>query len=196
VNDIPDVFTPVILKLQEIGAFNFLFPFMLVSAVTYGLLRKSQIFGPPDENMAVNGVVALMISFMVWSIPITMGINMEEQLGSFLMHGFTVTMVLLVAIMLMGMFAPPNLPEHLVKTALAGNKFWAIMLLTLFLALLAFATSGAYRILLPQGFAGSGLGTELATTIGVLILLIVPLIFIAWGGGKPAPAPASSEKKE
>ena len=55
-----DLFVDVIKKLQDIGAFNFLFPYILTSAIFYGLLRKSQIFGKPDENVAVNGVIAIV----------------------------------------------------------------------------------------------------------------------------------------
>ncbi|MCD6226609.1 MAG: hypothetical protein J7J93_02345 [Candidatus Aenigmarchaeota archaeon] len=189
----PDVFTPVILKLQEIGAFNFFFPFMLTSAVFYGLLRKSQIFGKPEENTAVNGVIALMVSFMVWAYPIMSGVDIEAQMSSFFMHGMVITLVLMVSIMLIGMFAPPDLPKHLANTILKGNKFGAILVLGLFFGFLVFFSSGIYTIVFGQGFGGGAVSSDIGLTIGVILLLVLPLIFIVWGGGKSAPAP--SEKK-
>ena len=190
----PDIFTPVILKLQDIGALNFFFPFMLTSAVSYGLLRKSQIFGKPEENTAVNGVIALMISFMVWAYPIISGVDIEAQMSSFFMHGMVITLVLMVSIMLIGMFAPPDLPAHLAKTILKGNKFGAILVLGLFFGFLVFFSSGIYTIVFGQGFGGGAVSSDIGLTIGVILLLVLPLIFIVWGGGKSAPAP--SKKKE
>lgn len=167
---------------------------MLVSAITYGLLRKSEIFGPAEENTAVNGVIALMLSFMIWAYPVISGVDIGAQMSNFFMHGFTVTLVLLVSIMLMSMFAPPDLPGHFAKTVLKGNKSGVVIIIGLFLGFLTFFTSGIYTMVFG-GQVMTGLSGELGSTIGVLLILVVPLIFIAWGGGQTTP-PSSSEKKE
>ena len=80
-------FDTAIQKMAELGLFKFLFPFMLTAAVFYGLLRKSQIFGDSEKNVAVNAIVALVAGFMVWSYPIIAGIDITLQLANFFMEG-------------------------------------------------------------------------------------------------------------
>ena len=176
----PDVFTPVILKLQEIGAFNFFFPFMLTSAVFYGLLRKSQVFGKPEENTAVNGVIALMISFMVWAYPIMSGVDIEAQMSSFFMHGLVITLVVMVSVMLMGMFAPPDLPKHLADTILKGNKFVAILIFIFNSFLKYFINSEGYIYTSPKYFFPVYIGRYIYSHLAILINteLLGVLIFI------------------
>jgi len=76
-------FETVILNMRETGMFQFMLPFMLSSAIFYGLLRKSQIFGDPARSVTVNAVVALVASFMIWASPIILGIDIETRLASF-----------------------------------------------------------------------------------------------------------------
>lgn len=100
----PDVFRNVILKLNELGAFNFLFPFMLTSAIFYGLLRKSKLFGSDsDRNVALNGVIALSAAFMVWAFPVINGVDIQAQLSTFFMQGMIVMLILMVGLMVTGM---------------------------------------------------------------------------------------------
>ncbi len=97
-------FDIMIRKWAELGLFKFLFPFMLSSAIFYGLLRKSKIFGERAE--VVNATVALMSSFMIWSYPIIVGVDVTEQLAAFFMQGFLIVLVVSVGLMGAGMFHP------------------------------------------------------------------------------------------
>jgi hypothetical protein len=190
-----DVFTPVIERLRDIGAFKFLFPYMLSSAVFYGLLRKSQVFGKGDENAAVNAVVALIASLMVWGYPIITGVDIETQLAAFFTQGLVVTLVFMVALLVVGMFLPPDLPKHLADNLFKGNKAGAIVVVGVVLGLIILGTSGLWNVLFgPEVFKNTSGDTILA--IGVIVLLVVPVIFITYGGGKEAPPVKSEEKKE
>lgn len=183
----PDIFTPVIERLRDIGAFRFLFPYILTSAVFYGLLRKSQVFGEPEKNVAVNAVVALVASFMVWSYPVIIGVDIETQLAAFFTQGLVVTLAFMVSLMIVGMFLPPNLTEHLAKNLFKGNKAWSIVLIGVFFGFVILGTSGLWNVLTgPDLF--KEVPSDVLVTIGVIVLLILPVIFIVW--------PTKKEKKE
>lgn len=180
-----DIFTAVIERLRSIGAFNFLFPYMLSSAIFYGLLRKSQVFGKPEENAAVNAVIALIASFMVWSYPIIAGIDIETHLVYFFTQGMVVMLVFMVTLMIAGMFLPPDLPGHLSKNLLQGNKSVAVILVGLFFGFVIVISSGLWNAVLGPGLLE--ISNDIFITIVVIIILIVPFIFMLW--------PTKGEKK-
>ena len=193
-----DPFTDVIINLQKIGAFNFLFPYILTSAIFYGLLRKSQIFGKPEENVAVNGVVALVAAFMVLAYPILSGVSVEGLLPAFFMQGLVVLLVFMIVLMIMGMFLPPNLPQVLSEGLLKGNKALAILLIAGILGFLILFLSGLSGVLFGETVIG-GLTPDIINTAVIILLLVVPIIFIAWGGKPSTPKtekkPEEGEKK-
>jgi len=181
-----DIFTAVIQRLRDIGAFNFLFPYILTSAIFYGLLRKSQVFGKPEENAAVNAVVSMIAAFMVWSYPVIAGIDIEAQLVFFFTQGVVMILVFMITLLIAGMFLPPDLPGHLAKGLLQGNKAVGILIVGFFFAVIIAISSGLwYSVLGPAILEVSG---DIFIIIVVIIILIAPFIFIMW--------PTKAEKKE
>jgi len=197
-----DVFIIVIKKLQEMGAFNFLFPFMLTTAIFYGLLRKSKLFtirkkeyrrdksGKQTEEevevgSSVNAVISLVAGFMVWAYPILAGINIEQQLSMFFMQGIIVTLVLIVVLILTSMFLPPDLPKQLQEQFLKGNKVGIILIGAVIVGVIILVTSGLLNLIVGPIFTKINLGNDTVLTIIVLGLLILPLIFIFKGGNIP-----------
>jgi len=192
-----DIFTIAIKKLQEMGAFNFLFPFMLTTAIFYGLLRKSKVFtakkdlfdanlkkiGEIEVSESVNAVVALIAGFMVWTYPILSGVNIEQQLSTFFLHGLIVTLVLLVVMMIMSMFMPPDLPTELQKQFLKGGTVGVVLVAVVVIGVIIFLTSGLINLIAGPIFASIDLGNDTVMTIVVLGLLILPIIFIFRGSG-------------
>ena len=190
----PDIFIQTIQKFQEWGLFNFMFPYMLTSAIFYGLLRKSEIFGKPEKNVTVNGVVALIAAFMVWAYPILTGVDIETQLATFFTHGLIVTLVLMMGLMLMGMFMPPDLPEQFRKTIFEkGGPVGVVLVATIIIGVFVFVTSGLLNLIVGPVLVR--IPSDILLTIGMLILLIVPFIFILKGGGKPAEEKKEEEKE-
>ena len=177
----PDIFIMIIKKMQEIGAFNFMFPYILTSAVFYGLIRKSQIFGEPDKNVAVNAVVSLVAAFMVWAYPILTGVDIETQLATFFTHGLVVTLVFMMGLIITGMFFKPNLPEQFSLTFLQGNKAAIILVVGIVVGIVVFVTSGLLNLII--GPIIPKIPTDALLAIGMLILLIVPFVLIIRGGG-------------
>jgi hypothetical protein len=190
----PDVFTPVIERLTELGFFTFMLPYLLTSAIFYGLLRKSQVFGKPDENVAVNAVVSLIAAFMVWASPVILGIDIQTQMATFFVQVVAISVVFIVALLITGMFLPPDLTSYLADNLFKGNKAGAALLIGLISAFIIFATSGLWSTLIPSESIEEMSDTLYA--IIVIILLAVPIIFITWGGGEKAtPVEVKEEKK-
>jgi magnesium-transporting ATPase (P-type) len=189
-----DLFTAVIEKLQQIGAFNFLFPYILTSAIFYGLLRKSRIFGDPNENVAVNGIVSIVAALMVLAYPILSGVSIEGLLPPFFAQGLVVTLVFMIALMIMGMFLPPDLPKVLSDNLLKGNKMGAMLLVAIFFGFLILFLSGLGNVLLGPQVIGI-LPDDIMTLIAIALLIIVPILFIVWGGEKPS-TPVEKPKEE
>jgi len=183
----PDVFTPVIERLTELGFFTFMLPYLLTSAIFYGLLRKSQVFGKPDENVAVNAVVSLIAAFMVWASPVILGIDIQTQMATFFVQVVAISVVFIVALLITGMFLPSNLTQYLADNLFKGNKAGGALIIGIVLAFIIFATSGLWSTVLPPDIFKET--SDVAAGIVMIILLVVPIIFIAWGGGEKAPLP-------
>ena len=92
-------FEDVILRLADLGFFKFLLPFLLTAAIFYGLLRKSQVFGKPEENVAVNAIVALVAGFMVWAYPIIAGVDIETQFSTFIFQSTLAMFAIIIGVM-------------------------------------------------------------------------------------------------
>ncbi|MEM5879226.1 MAG: hypothetical protein QXU74_01910 [Candidatus Aenigmatarchaeota archaeon] len=172
-------FELVILRLKDMGFFTFLLPFILVSAILYGLLRKSQIFGPPEKNVAVNAVVAIVASFMVWAAPVIAGINIEEQLANFFVQSMIVTVVLMVAVLAAGMFFGPDLPSRLEKL---GSKYLGGFLIgSILIGIALFLTSGLSTVFFPEGFGEIPEDVVISiATIAILVIVVgVIVVFVS-----------------
>ena len=199
-----DVFTIVIKKLQELGAFNFLFPFMLTTAIFYGLLRRSKIFMSMKKEYitinretkekreyemevgsAVNAVVAVIAGFMVWAYPILAGVNIEQQLSTFFLQGAVVTLIFVIALMILGMFLKPDISEQLHELIFKDGKLGlsAIIIIAIGVGVLVFVTSGLMGLITGPIVASIDLSNDTVLTDVVLGLLILPLIFIFREGG-------------
>lgn len=172
-------FDTVILRLKDLGFFQFLLPFILSAAIFYGLLRKSQLFGPPEKNTAVNATVALAASFFVWAWPILMGINIETQLSAFFMQGMSVTLVVMLGLLLAGMFLPTDLPKTISEKLKSGWLIGVIVVGGIILVAILLISSGLYQVFAPKGFVFK-LAGETLSTIGVIVLLLGAVAIIVW----------------
>jgi hypothetical protein len=177
-----DPFETVILNMQRLGFFKFLFPYMLTAAIFYGLLRKSQIFGPPERNITVNGIVALVAAFMVWSYPIISGVDIQLQLSTFFVQGTIAVLVVMVGLMITGMFAPANLPEHLSKKF--GGKMWGgILVLGLLIGAGVFVSSGLMNVFFPSAMLEE-IPSDMIWTAVFLVFMVIIVVAIVFAVGR------------
>ncbi len=173
-------FELVIIKLQKLGAFNFLFPFILTSAIFYGLLRKSKLFGEPEKNVTVNGIVALTAAFMVWAYPVLSGVNIEVKLSSYFFFGTIAILTFTVALLLLSMLVPEGLGKFLAEKI--GEKYRAhfmigILITGLLIGFSIITASGFLGIFIPKEVLVS---EEFATTIFTIIIFIVTALVLVW----------------
>lgn len=180
----------IILKLQGLGFFEFILPFFLTAAIFYGLLRKSQVFGKPEENIAVNAIVALVAGFMVWAYPILAGVPVEKILSEFFFKGTIVILIVLLGVLVGGMFLPPDLPAEVAKVIKGGKGIGVVIVGGLLIVIIAALSAGIDRLLFPSGFGfgtgGVGFGGIDQTTLlsGITIIaMAAAVIGIVWGGG-------------
>jgi hypothetical protein len=155
---------------------------MLSSAIFYGLLRKSKIFGEPSTSVSINAVIALVASFMVWASPIILGIDIETHLASFFVQGASVTLIVMVGLMIVGMIAPGDLPEHFKNVFKDKPKVWMALLVGGLLAgVIVAVSSGLVTIYFPDMGGGLSLPTlseDVIMMIGVVLLLVIPMVLI------------------
>ena len=178
----PDPFSSVILRLKDLGFFNFILPFLVSAAVFYGLLRKSQLFGPSERNVAVNATVAMGISFFIWAFPILQGVNIEQQLSAFFAQSLVAMLVLMVGVMITGMLLPPNLPELLGKKFEAGGAWSLLIIGGILVGITVLITSGLTSIFFPAGMF-AGISQDVINIVVVLaFLLITMIVFVGWAG--------------
>jgi len=164
--------------MRETGMFQFLLPFMLSSAIFYGLLRKSQIFGDPSRSVTINAVVALVVSFMVWAAPILLGIDIETYLASFFVQGISATLIVMVGLMIVGMISPPDLPKHFADVFKTQPSFWIVILVAgLLVGVVVAVSSGLVTIYFPGG-AWPTLPEGTIMSLGVVLVLIIPVVLL------------------
>jgi len=174
-------FELVIIKLRDLGFYTFLLPFMLVAAIFYGLLRKSRVFGPPEKNMAINAVVSLTASFMVCSSPIIAGVNPEEELVKFFTHTMILTLGLIVAVMVGGMFLPEDLPKFINEKM--KTKAGIFIALGLVLGMVLLITSGLTTVFLGET-AGFGVSEDLILSIVTIVAMVAIIGLVVYFTGK------------
>lgn len=168
---------------EGMGFCQFLFPFMLSSAIFYGLLRKSKIMG--EDSEVVNATIALVASFMIWAYPVIVGIDITKAMTAFFMQGFVVALFTIIGISIASM-AHPKIQDLFEK-----NKFVPITFVFIFLAvgvLLVF-TSGLWEVF-GGGITISPQISETVISIGVLGLMLITIFFIVKG---TSPKPAVKE---
>jgi hypothetical protein len=183
----------VIQKMRDLGFFQFILPFILTSAIFYGALRKSKMFGDPDKNVIVNGVIASVAAFMVWAYPIIVGVNIETQLASFFAYGMIATIVVILGLIISGLFMKEDLPTFLEGKLGVKGRGWMIILIASILVGVAVAvTSGLVSVIIP-GFSlggGGGVGINWGDWIGVIAVLglmlgsVAVIVYISSGGEK------------
>ncbi|MEM0243468.1 MAG: hypothetical protein QXS69_00870 [Candidatus Aenigmatarchaeota archaeon] len=166
-----DPISNLIITLNNLGFFKFIIPFILTSAVFYGLLRKSKIFGDPKENMAVNSVISISAAFLVSAAPIIAGIDITQYLSGFLIYTIFV-MISIIVIMFLPFIFKPAL-EEVGKKQIDKTSFIFIF----FLTLSVFIVIG---LVVFRGFAFSisSMEEEVYSTIALIVFLLIFSIII------------------
>lgn len=134
----PTPFDIVVNKLIELGFYDFFFPFLILTVITFALLRKSKILG---EGMAINGVVALAIGMMILGFPVIVGYTFTTELSTFFVQGTLWTLIIILAL-IMSAAVYPNLGAVLQDQFKSRSFMWYMLVIVLGI----FITSGMVGI--------------------------------------------------
>src|SRR5437879_2163102 len=122
-----DIFTTAITTLQELGFFNFFFPFILLTALFYALFKKSKAVG---ESPLINGTISIVISFMVLDFQIITGFNLQSPFATFFTGATIFILVFLVGFLLASFFYP-NLNEFLQSVFVRRGTLFGMIIIGL-----------------------------------------------------------------
>ena len=169
-----DIFTIAIQRMVSYNFYGFLFPFLIITAITYGLLRKSNLFG--DQSQVINGIIALVVGFTVAGFPIIIGTTWEVQMTMFFTQLAVFGLVWVFAFVLASLFYP-QLQEFLTSVF----KSRSMLFLMFILVLTFFMTSGLLGKILqfppePGTRVPQTIPTEISVTLAGVILMVVIII--------------------
>ncbi len=108
--------------LALVDTFSFIFPFLLVLAVVFGLLNFIKLFGP---NKAVNGIVAVVVALMVLFSPIVR--NTINTMAPWFVLLFFFMIFVLIAFKIFG-FSDSDIMSTLTSESYRYINFWVIAL--------------------------------------------------------------------
>ena len=150
-------------NLRYLGFFDFLLPWALFTAITYGLLVKSEVFG---KEASLNGTIAIVVSFFIINYT-AIGL----QLGPFFTNLFGIMAIvmggLLVALLFLGMAGVK------VEDIAGGNKT-VIAIILAFIALIVFLSVGG----------STGWVSVDNDTIATMFMIIVMALAVMFIGSK------------
>jgi len=113
--------------LKDIGFYDVVFPFILILAVVYGLLKKLDWF----KSEAVNVVIATMVAMVF--ISATKAIEFLRNLLPVITG--VVVVILLVMIIFMFMGVPQSVITETLQTPMGGGVILIVVLIIVFAAL-------------------------------------------------------------
>jgi len=167
-------------RLGELGVYDFLLPWLITSALMWGLLKKSQIFG--EDAIVINSVLSIAISFFLWG---SLAIAGRTDVGVSLSKFFTQMVFLgigFMVILVIGSLFFPDFPKKLTETIPVETMFWIIVVIGIILLV----GSGLFNLgSLFYNFLhsftkvpGGDIGLVL---IAVIILLLILMITSGFG---------------
>lgn len=162
------VFERMINSWQEAGFFTYLFPFLLIFALVYGIMTRIKIF---QENKAVNAIIALVVGLM--SLQFSFVSNFFSQLFPRVGIGLVIILVILIVL---GLFVDP-------KSSTINYILLGIGAVIVIVVLVQSAGATGWS-------SGEWWSSNWETIAGILaILLIIGFVIGASGpkGGKPVP---------
>jgi drug/metabolite transporter (DMT)-like permease len=172
----------VLINLNKMGFFSFL-PFLLTSAIFYGLLRRSKLFGEPEKNVVVNAIVALVAAFMVWAYPIITGTSIEEYqqfFSTFFLKGTVATLTVVIGLIIAGMFFPETIGTSL-KENLKGKLGVGIIILGLLIGAGVLLASGTTSLF---GISMENVSSDLIYSIIFMIIFVGIIGAVVWLTGR------------
>lgn len=155
-------------KWEQMGLFSYLLPFLLIFALVFGILTKTNIF---KDNKAVNGIIALAVALMALQF------NFVSDFFSQIFPRVGVGLAIILIIMVIaGLFAPQD--SNIVNYVLLGVG-------VLIVGFILIQTAG------ELGWQGGQFWDEYGGTIIILVVVVALVIALinSKSGNKESPVP-------
>lgn len=164
--------------IEVLGAFGFfdiILPFLLVFTITFGVLEKSNLFGPGKKNL--NSMVAFSVGFLVVAATqITTAIQLSVPKVAFML------LILISFLLLVGsMLGPSEKGWSLLE--LSENLKWPWITIVA-VAILAIFLSSVGWLQPIVDFFNVHLGNPVLSTLIFIVVMIAIIFWITKGGGK------------
>lgn len=169
------VFEQAIERLIELGFYKFFLPFIIVAAIVYAMLRKSQVLG---ESPLINGIISISIAFFIFGLPVLAGVSLVKPLTSFFGQVTVVILIITFGLLIAGLFVP-NLIEKLGEWIKGGGIVWWMVVLALVIAI----TSGLFYFITSPLMEAVGKGKDIFMVMFFLLVFIL-IVGIVSGGKK------------
>ena len=180
----------VVNNLESTGIFEFFLPFILMFAVVFGMLQKTQIFGKNEDQSVkkINAVIAFAFAMFIMVFPTTNAAvyDLTDYIADFIGGTLIYVLGIIVFMILLFMIATPlnkgEAPKAEKHALVIGGVVAAVLVVALFIS------SGGAEIF-PGGpyinnglgfnFLGGGGGLFLGSVQPGVVALIVVVVVIA-----------------
>jgi len=161
------------------GLYDFYLPFLLVFAVSYGLLSNAKIFGDPSSNKVarvVNLILSMGMGLIIAPFSAPLVSYLIGLFGGGLVVIFTLILVLMIVGLSIGLTGEAETKKLFEKLPKAFLGFGAIV------GILLFFTSGGLN-LLGLGGVGGGIPSIDPSTIALLVMIGVTILVVVYLAG-------------
>ncbi len=168
--------TGVIESWKRMGVFDFILPFILVFAIVYGILERTNLFGP-KVGKSVNAIIAFAIAMTTTLTGWFLGF-----LTGYLPWVSIISIIIITGLMLVAMFVGDF-------SKISESK-WALYIgagvVAASLAAVLIYISGVFKSVLDIGSFLSGIGLSINDVVGIGLLLgfIIGIIVIGKGSSE------------
>ena len=172
-------FEMIVKKMIELGFYDFLFPFLITSAIFYALLKKSKII---SESQVVNATLALSISFLIFGFPILANISLATPFSAFFVQTTVFILLFMVGMLIASMFYP-DLGKFLTEYFIERKSRTIWVLIALGIAI--FVMSGMIGVITgplitpPKPGMPPGPPADIVVVAGALIIFTIVLLIAA-----------------
>lgn len=154
-------------RLAEYGFFGFMLPWLITSAVFYGLLKKSGIF----SSEMINGLLSISVAFFIWGYLISpVAVELTTPLSTFFTQLSIIVVVFLFGLVAISMFHP-DLGKTLSEVVKGGSFIWIGVVIVVLLLFMSGLGGIVFRI-------GKGVAGDITVLFYVLLVFMIGLFIL------------------
>ncbi len=178
------LFETAIENLINIGVYDFLLPFLIVSLIIFALLKKSHMLG---DSVGINGIIAVSIGLLFIGFPLIVGFSLTTEITTFLLQSTVWIFLMITAVIIAAVFYP-NVGAVLGEKLKSSGLVWLMLAIVIGL----FVTSGLVGVFTNIGNPiATGIeadtpspNSDIVIIVAALIIFMVLMIIVALISGK------------